>query len=79
MEPIPRSGYYYANKFALIMIKALEDVMGKWSECHIKSRPFTELIENFPPEIWRRNLTSLMYLLSIKRWKKCMDLVAGLH
>ena len=29
MEPIPKSGYYYANKFALIAIKALEDVMGK--------------------------------------------------
>jgi predicted hydrocarbon binding protein len=29
MEPIPKSGYFYANKFALIMIKALEDVMGK--------------------------------------------------
>jgi len=29
MESIPKSGYYYPNKFALIMIKALEDVMGK--------------------------------------------------
>jgi predicted hydrocarbon binding protein len=29
MEPIPKSGYYYANKFALITLKALEDVMGK--------------------------------------------------
>jgi predicted hydrocarbon binding protein len=29
MEPIPKSGYNYANKFALITLKALEDVMGK--------------------------------------------------
>jgi hypothetical protein len=29
MEPIPKSGYYYPNKFALIILKALEDVMGK--------------------------------------------------
>ncbi len=29
MESIPKSGYYYPNKFALIMIEALEDVMGK--------------------------------------------------
>jgi predicted hydrocarbon binding protein len=29
MEPIPKSGYYYANKFTLITLKALEDVMGK--------------------------------------------------
>ncbi len=29
MESIPKSGLYYPNKFALITIKALEDVMGK--------------------------------------------------
>jgi predicted hydrocarbon binding protein len=29
MEPIPKSGLYYANKFSLITLKALEDVMGK--------------------------------------------------
>ncbi len=29
MDPIPRSQYYYANKIALISIRALEDVMGK--------------------------------------------------
>jgi len=29
MEPIPKSGFYYPNKFGLIMINALEDVMGK--------------------------------------------------
>jgi predicted hydrocarbon binding protein len=29
MESIPKSGFYYPNKFALIMIDALEDVMGK--------------------------------------------------
>jgi len=29
MEPIPKSGYNYANKIALIALKALEEVMGK--------------------------------------------------
>lgn len=29
MSPIPKSGLYYPSKFGLIMIKALEDVMGK--------------------------------------------------
>ena len=29
MEPTPKSGFYYPNKFALITISALEDVMGK--------------------------------------------------
>jgi predicted hydrocarbon binding protein len=28
MEPIEKSGYYYANKFALIMLDALEEVLG---------------------------------------------------
>jgi predicted hydrocarbon binding protein len=29
MEPIPKSGYYYPNKFGYITLNALEDVMGK--------------------------------------------------
>ncbi len=29
MEPVEKSGYYYANKFALIMLEALEDVLGE--------------------------------------------------
>jgi predicted hydrocarbon binding protein len=29
MSPIPKAGLYYPSKFGMIMIKALEDVMGK--------------------------------------------------
>jgi predicted hydrocarbon binding protein len=29
MSPIPKAGFYYPSKFGLIMIKALEEVMGK--------------------------------------------------
>ena len=29
MDSTPKSGYYYPNKFARIMLEALEDVMGK--------------------------------------------------
>jgi hypothetical protein len=29
MDPIPKSGYYYPNKFGYIILNALEDVMGK--------------------------------------------------
>ena len=50
MEPIPRSGYYYANKFALIMIKALEDVMGKNGlKAILNLAHLPELIDNSPP------------------------------
>lgn len=50
MEPVQRSGYYYANKFALIMIKALEDVMGKNGlKAILNLAHLPELIDNFPP------------------------------
>lgn len=50
MEQVSRSGYYYANKFALIMIKALEDVMGKNGlNAILNLAHLPELIDNFPP------------------------------
>ena len=50
MEPVPRSGYYYANKFALIMIKALEDVMGKNGlNAILNLAHLPGLIDNSPP------------------------------
>lgn len=51
MEPIPKSGYYYPNKFALIMIEALEDVMGKNGlNAILNLANLGELIDNFPPD-----------------------------
>jgi predicted hydrocarbon binding protein len=50
MEPIPKSGYYYANKFGLIMIKALEDVMGKNGlNAILNLARLPHLIDNNPP------------------------------
>lgn len=50
MEPIPHSGRFYANKFALIMIKALEDVMGKNGlNAILNLAHLPELIDNYPP------------------------------
>jgi predicted hydrocarbon binding protein len=50
MEPIPKSGYYYANKFGLIMIKALEDVMGKNGlNAILNLARLPHLIDNHPP------------------------------
>jgi predicted hydrocarbon binding protein len=50
MEPIPKSGYYYANKFGLIMIKALEDVMGKNGlNAILNLARLPHLIDNYPP------------------------------
>ncbi|MBN1666968.1 MAG: 4-vinyl reductase [Anaerolineales bacterium] len=51
MESIPKSGYYYPNKFALIMIEALEDVMGKNGlNAILNLANLGELIDNFPSD-----------------------------
>ncbi|MDI6814390.1 MAG: hypothetical protein QMD10_12795, partial [Desulfitobacteriaceae bacterium] len=51
MEPIPKSGYYYANKFALITLKALEEVMGKNGvNAILNLAHLPELIDQYPPD-----------------------------
>ena len=50
MESVPKSGYFYANKFALIMIKAFEDVMGKNGlNAILNLAHLPHLIDNYPP------------------------------
>lgn len=50
MEPMPKSGLFYPNKFALIMLKALEDVMGKnGMNAILNLAHLSELIDNYPP------------------------------
>ncbi len=51
MEPIPPSGLYYANKFALITINALEEVMGKNGlNAILNLAHLGDLIGNYPPD-----------------------------
>lgn len=51
MEPIPPSGLYYANKFALITINALEEVMGKNGlNAILNLAHLSDLIGNYPPD-----------------------------
>ena len=51
MASIPKSGYYYPNKFALIMIQALEDVMGKNGlNAILNLAGLGDLIDNYPPD-----------------------------
>jgi predicted hydrocarbon binding protein len=55
MEPIPKSGYYYANKMALIAFKALEEVMGKNGlNAILNLAHLNHLIGNLPPDNLRR-------------------------
>ena len=51
MEKIPKSGFYYANKFTLITIKAYEDVMGKNGlNAIFNLAGLSNLIDNYPPD-----------------------------
>lgn len=51
MEPLEKSGYHYANKFALIMLKALEDVLGENGlKAVLNLAHLPSLIDNFPPD-----------------------------
>jgi predicted hydrocarbon binding protein len=50
MEPIPKSGYYYANKIVLISLNALEEVMGKNGvNAILNLAHLSDLIDNYPP------------------------------
>ncbi|RMF42484.1 MAG: 4-vinyl reductase [Anaerolineae bacterium] len=51
MEPIPKSGLYYANKFTRITLDALEEVMGKNGlNAILNLAHLSELIGNYPPD-----------------------------
>ncbi len=51
MDPIPKSGYHYPNKFALITLHALEEVMGKNGvNAILNLAHLSHLIDNYPPD-----------------------------
>ncbi|RPH55710.1 MAG: 4-vinyl reductase [Chloroflexi bacterium] len=51
MSPIPKAGLYYPSKFGLIMIKALEDVMGKNGlNAILNLAGLNSFIDNYPAD-----------------------------
>lgn len=51
MNPIQKSGLFYPNKFGLIIIKSLEDVMGKNGlNAILNLAGLNYYIENYPPD-----------------------------
>jgi len=51
MEPIPKSGYHYANKIVRISLKAFEEVMGRNGlNAILNLAHLSELIDNPPPD-----------------------------
>jgi predicted hydrocarbon binding protein len=51
MEQIPKSGFYYANRFTRIALQAYEEVMGKNSlDVVLNLAGLNNLIDNYPPD-----------------------------
>lgn len=51
MERIPKSGFYYPNKFARIALQAYEEVMGKNGlNAILNLAGLSHLIDNYPPD-----------------------------
>jgi predicted hydrocarbon binding protein len=51
MAPLPKSGLYYPNKFGLITIKSLEDVMGKNGlNAILNLAGISNYVDNYPPD-----------------------------
>ena len=51
MSPIPKAGLYYPSKFGLIIIKALEDVMGKNGlNAILNLAGLNNYVDNYPPD-----------------------------
>ncbi len=51
MTPTQKSGLYYPNKFGLITIKALEEVMGKNGlNAILNLANMSHYIDNYPPD-----------------------------
>ncbi len=62
MEIIPKSGYYYPNRFARITLLALEEVMGKNGlNAILNMGNLPELIENYPPANLEREFDFAQY------------------
>jgi predicted hydrocarbon binding protein len=57
MEPIPKSGYFYPNRIALIILQALEEVMGKNGlNAILNLAHLSNLIDNYPPQNLEREI-----------------------
>ena len=51
MDPIPKSGFYYPNKFGLIILESLQDVMGKNGlNAILNLASLGHMIGNFPED-----------------------------
>lgn len=62
MDPIPKSGFYYPNRFALITLQALEEVMGKNGlNAILNMAHMSQMLDNYPPTNLEREFDFSQY------------------
>ena len=62
MDPIPKSGFYYPNRFAVITLEALEEVMGKNGlNAILNMAQLSDLIDNYPATNLKREFDFCHY------------------
>ncbi len=67
MEAIPESGLYYPNKFALITLKALEEVMGRNGlNAILNLANLSHLIGNFPEDNLKKEFDFAHFSMIVK-------------
>ena len=77
MDQIPKSGFYYPNRFALITLEALEEVMGKNGlNAILNMAHMPHLIDHYPPANLDRTRT---HDLSCVGWFGCIDGYSETH
>ena len=61
MSPVQKAGLYYPNKFGLITIKSLEEVMGRNGlNAILNLAGLNHYIENYPPDNLEKGYVVLM-------------------
>ena len=74
MSPVQKTGLYYPNKFGLIIIKSLEEVMGRNGlNAILNLAGLNNYIENYPPDNLDKGLILPSFLLLVSPWRKCTD------
>lgn len=78
MQPVPKSGYTYANNFALITLKTLEGVMGKNGlNATLNMAHLSHLVDNYPPDNLEREFDFADYSALIQALEEMVGARGG--
>jgi len=78
MSPVQKSGLYYPNKFGLITLKSLEEVMGKNGlNAILNLAGMNNYIDSYPPDNLDKGLIFPNFLPWVLLWRICTVRAAG--